>query len=172
MKNYFEIFDLPVSFDIDLKQLEKNYFQLQQKFHPDKNSNNYDNIASKSLDSIQHSILVNQGYKILIDDLQRAIHLLQIAGINIEDDECNHKPSILTLQTILDLQEQIDKIADINQILTLKNDIKNNIKSILQDFCKTLEINDLSTATQLLIKAKYLSKTLNDLKIKEKRNNF
>lgn len=172
MKNYFEIFDLPVSFNINLKQLEKNYFNLQQQYHPDINANIKPEKNHDNLDFIQHSITINQGYKILADDLQRAIHLLQIAGIDIEDDDNKFKPSILTLQTILDLQEQVDKIEDKNQILFLKNDIKNNIKSLLQEFCKTFENNDLSTATQLLIKAKYLSKTLNDLKIKEKRINL
>lgn len=34
--NYFEIFNLPLKFDINLIQLEKQYKTLQKYFHPDR----------------------------------------------------------------------------------------------------------------------------------------
>ena len=33
--NYFELFDLPVSLNVDKSKLAKKYFELQKKYHPD-----------------------------------------------------------------------------------------------------------------------------------------
>jgi molecular chaperone HscB len=33
--NYFELFDLPMSFEIDVDLLNKKYIALQKQFHPD-----------------------------------------------------------------------------------------------------------------------------------------
>ena len=33
--NYFELFDSPVSLNIDKSKLAKKYFELQKKYHPD-----------------------------------------------------------------------------------------------------------------------------------------
>lgn len=34
--NYFELFDFPVSFDLDTGELSRRYRLLQQQFHPDR----------------------------------------------------------------------------------------------------------------------------------------
>ena len=93
MKNYFELFNLTPKFTIDLSEIEKKYHQFQNQFHPDK----------ADFDSIEHSILINEAYKILSDDFLRASHLLQLKNIDIENDENHIKPDITTLQEILDL---------------------------------------------------------------------
>ena len=33
--NYFELFELPVSFKTDKARLAQKYFELQKKYHPD-----------------------------------------------------------------------------------------------------------------------------------------
>ncbi len=33
--NYFELFEIPVSFQVDKASLSKKYFELQKKYHPD-----------------------------------------------------------------------------------------------------------------------------------------
>ncbi|NBX52925.1 MAG: Fe-S protein assembly co-chaperone HscB [Proteobacteria bacterium] len=161
MKNYFEVFNLPINFDIDLAQLEKNYLQLQQQHHPD----------TSNIDSIENSILINHAYKILSNDLLRAIHMLQISGIDIENDENHIKPKLSTLNEVLDLQEKIHQISELDQILSLKNQLKNDVQSLILNFCQSYEKNDLNHATQVLIKAKYLTKSMQDLKLKEKSSN-
>ena len=35
-KNYFELFELPVQFEIDVADLNARYRKLQQQFHPDR----------------------------------------------------------------------------------------------------------------------------------------
>ncbi len=161
MKNYFELFNLAPNFTIDLKGIEKKYHQFQNQFHPDK----------ADFNSIEHSILINEAYKILSDDFLRASHLLQLKNIDIENDENHIKPDISTLQEILDLQEKIFEINNLNEILVLKNNLNSQIKKLIDDFQNAFEANKFNEASQFLIKAKYLKKSLIDLKNRQKNLN-
>ena len=158
MKNYFELFNLTPKFTIDLSEIEQKYHQFQNQFHPDK----------ADFDSIEHSILINEAYKILSDDFLRASHLLQLKNIDIENDENHIKPDISTLQEILDLQEIIFEIDNLDEILVLKNNLSSQIKKLIDDFQNAFAINKFIEATQFLIKAKYLKKSLIDLKNRQK----
>ena len=161
MKNYFELFNLAPKFTIDLNEIEKKYHQFQNEFHPDK----------ADFNSIEQSILINEAYKILSDDFLRASHLLQLKNIDIENDENHIKPDISTLQEILDLQEKIFEINNLNEILVLKNNLNSQIKYLIDDFQNAFEANKFNEATQFLIKAKYLKKSLIDLKNRQKNLN-
>lgn len=158
MKNYFELFNLTPKFIIDLNEIEQKYHKFQNQFHPDK----------ADFDSIEHSILINEAYKILSDDFLRASHLLQLKNIDIENDENHIKPDISTLQEILDLQEKIFEINNFDEILALKNNLNSQIKKLIDDFQNAFEVNKFNEATQFLIKAKYLKKSLIDLKNRQK----
>jgi len=158
MKNYFELFNISPKFTIDLSEIEQKYHQFQNQFHPDK----------ADFNSIEHSILINEAYKILSDDFLRASHLLQLKNIDIENDENHIKPDISTLQTILDLQEKIFEINNFDEILALKNNLNSQINNLINNFQNAFEANELNEATQFLIKAKYLKKSLIDLKNRQK----
>ena len=78
--NYFELFGLRPTFDIDIPTLEDNYIKLQQHIHPD-------NFAA--LDDLQRSLAaaqtarINQGYVVLMDPIKRARYLLLLcAGVD------------------------------------------------------------------------------------------
>jgi molecular chaperone HscB len=158
MKNYFELFNIFPKFTIDLNEIEQKYHQFQNQFHPDK----------ADFNSIEHSILINEAYKILSDDFLRASHLLQLKNIDIENDENHIKPDISTLQAILDLQEKIFEINNFDEILALKNNLNSQINNLINNFQNAFEANELNEATQFLIKAKYLKKSLIDLKNRQK----
>ncbi len=158
MKNFFEIFSLPQIFAIDLDDLEKKYLQFQQQFHPD----------NSSTADISQSIVINDAYKILSNPISRASYILQLNGIDLENDSNAPKPDRSTLLEILELQEQVAEIA-LNEIENLQKQINAKIKSLLVEVGEYLEKQAFSNASQVLIKVKYFDKTLRDLKAK-KRN--
>ncbi|CAL4044110.1 Fe-S protein assembly co-chaperone HscB [Buchnera aphidicola] len=80
--NYFELFNLPEKFNIEIVELSKKFHQLQRKFHPDLFNTQSELIRIKALNN---STIVNQGYRILRDYLTRAEHLLFLNGLNISD---------------------------------------------------------------------------------------
>lgn len=156
MQNYFQIFSISEKFDIDLIDLEKKYFHLQHQFHPDKSGS----------DNEETSAQINEAYKILSDDFLRACYLLKLKNIDIlHDDKCA-KPDMATLQRILELQEGIEEMKDESEINDLKQKLVSEIKSLILESMKCLEALEINLSTQLLIKAKYLKKSVSDLKNK------
>ncbi len=157
MKNHFEKFSLPIKFAIDLADLEKKYFDLQNQFHPD----------ISRLEDIEESIAINEAYKILSDDFNRACYLLSLKGIDIRNDEKAVKVDFSTLEEVLELQEKITKITDTNEIETLRKKLNEEIQQLISKAMKCFEALQIGLSAQFLVKAKYLKKSLEDLKIRK-----
>jgi len=161
MKNFFELFALKLNFEIDEIELEKKYLDFQKQFHPD---------ISSSAD-IEKSIAINEAYKTLSDDFLRACYLLALKNIDIHHDEKAIKPNTETLIEILELQEKIAEISDKNEIENLRKEINQEFKSLILNSMNQLEANEINLSAQLLVKAKYLKKSLEDLKIRKNKLN-
>jgi molecular chaperone HscB len=82
-KNYFELFGLPVTFDLDVADLAARYRDLQRRFHPDR-------FASASGPerrlSLQLTAQVNAAFQTLKDPVARARYLLGLQGIDTGED--------------------------------------------------------------------------------------
>ena len=82
-KNYFELFGLPVTFDVDVADLTARYRDLQRRFHPDR-------FASASEPerrlSLQLTAQVNAAFQTLKDPVVRARYLLGLQGVDTGED--------------------------------------------------------------------------------------
>ncbi len=156
MKNHFDIFSLPTSFEINLDELEKKYLEFQKNFHPD----NFDSA------DIEKSIAVNEAYEILKNNSRRASHILQLNGIDLENDSMAPKVDSATLYEVLELREKIFT-NNATEIGNLKKDLSEKIKYLINETAKKLQNKEFEAASQILIKAKYFDKTLQDLKRKK-----
>ena len=47
--NFFELFELPVSYDVDLAKIQQRYMEWQKQVHPDKFANASDQEKSLSM---------------------------------------------------------------------------------------------------------------------------
>lgn len=157
MKNYFKKFDFEEKFEIDLSELEKKYLDFQSRFHPDKSSTQ----------DIEESIEINQAYKILSDDFERACYLLFLKGIDIKNDEKAVRLDVELLEEVLELQEKIAEINNKDEIEPLRKKINAAVKLLIGEAVDLLKNSNIKPASLLLIKAKYLKKSLEDLKIRK-----
>ena len=97
-QNYFELFGLPVGFEIDGKALTERYRNLQKALHPDRFANAPDQERRLSL---QQAAQVNSGYETLRDPLSRARYLLTLQGAEYNDE-------ISTISDLEFLEEQME----------------------------------------------------------------
>lgn len=107
-QNYFQLFNLPVHFDVDHGVLQEQYRELQRQFHPDNFASNDENTVSVALSMSSH---INKAYSTLSDSSLRAIYLLGIKGTPVDlihDTKFSHQ--FLTEQ--IELREQIDEAKD------------------------------------------------------------
>lgn len=158
MKNFFEIFNFKIDFEIDKEELEKKYLNLQKHFHPDISNSN----------DIEQSLIINEAYKTLKDDFNRACYLLTLKSIDINEDKNFIQVDKSTLQEILLLQEEISVVKSKIRIKKITLTIQQQIDDLLLNFVSAFKNNRINESTQILIKVKYLKKSLIDLKLKNK----
>ena len=82
MLNYFEVFDLPSKLQVDVASLEKQFYALSRKLHPDR-------FASKPVAeqeaALAKSSQLNDAYRTLKDPILRTQYLLKLEGVELEE---------------------------------------------------------------------------------------
>ena len=84
MPQYFQLFQLPPTFDIDSETVEQTYRQLAARFHPDKFA------AASSFEQKQAVMMaatLNDAYRTLLSPIDRAAYLLKSQGIDADAPE-------------------------------------------------------------------------------------
>ena len=89
--NFFELFELPVSYDVDLALMQQRYMQLQKQLHPDRYASSSD--QEKRL-SMQHTSWVNEALATLKDPVARAGYLLKLKDIDVKPENETTMPAI------------------------------------------------------------------------------
>jgi molecular chaperone HscB len=104
-KNYFELFGLPVRFDIDSADLTSRYRELQRRFHPDRFAASTP--AERRL-AMQTTAEINAGYQTLRDTVARGRYLLGLLGVSIDaETDTRMDPAFLMEQ--MELRETLDE---------------------------------------------------------------
>lgn len=81
-RNYFEFFQLPPQFALDLNELDSRYRKIQAWVHPDKAARLSE--IEKRL-CLQWSTLASEAYRTLKRPLERARYLLKLYGVDPEE---------------------------------------------------------------------------------------
>ena len=80
--NYFEFFDLPRKLTLDVVALEKQFYTMSRRLHPDR-------FASKPVAeqeaALAQSSLLNDAYRTLKDPILRTQYLLKLEGVELEE---------------------------------------------------------------------------------------
>jgi len=71
--NYFTLFDINNNYDINKKNLDNQFRNLQKEYHPDKFHNAEEDILNESKNC---SSLINKAYQTLKNDYERANYLV------------------------------------------------------------------------------------------------
>jgi molecular chaperone HscB len=80
--NYFSFFGLPRKLNLDVASLERAFYELSRKLHPDLNAR-----ADKREQewSLEQSSLLNDAYRTLKDPIKRTQYLLRLEGVELEE---------------------------------------------------------------------------------------
>ncbi len=80
--DYFSFFGLPRKLDLDTAILEREFYQLSRKLHPDVYARASDQEREWSL---QKSSQLNDAYRTLRDPIARTEYLLRLQGVQLEE---------------------------------------------------------------------------------------
>ena len=80
--DYFTFFGLPAKLNVNVAALEKDFYELSRKLHPDLNAR----AGSQEQEwSLEQSSLLNDAYRTLRDPIKRTQYLLRLEGIELEE---------------------------------------------------------------------------------------
>lgn len=102
-RNFFELFGLSESFDLDTAELAARYRDLARQFHPDRFAQSPP--AERRL-SLEMTATLNEALQTLRDPLERARYLLGLRGVDTGEDTDTHmSPGFLMTQ--MELRERL-----------------------------------------------------------------
>ncbi|WP_422475664.1 Fe-S protein assembly co-chaperone HscB [Endozoicomonas sp. ALB032] len=107
-KNFFELFQLPVEFQVDQALLSERYRELQKSVHPDRFAG--EDERQQRL-AVQYAAYVNEGLETLKLPLNRSLYLLDLAGHSV-DLENNTIMDTAFLMEQMELREAVSEIRE------------------------------------------------------------
>ena len=83
VEDYFAVFALPRLLTVDTVALEKSFYTLSRRLHPDLFATAS---AEKQAEATQRSSLLNDAYRTLKEPVARTKYLLQLEGTSVEEE--------------------------------------------------------------------------------------
>lgn len=163
--NYFELFGLPIGFQVDTQKLRTAFMEIQKATHPDKFAQG---TPEEQETALEQSSLANKGFTLLNQKEQILPYVLEIVGILTPDEKYALEPDFL--MEMMDLNEAWMDAEDdtIKQgIIQQVEQLKNEIYAPIQSFMEMDQIDSISKEAMLQIKSyyykkKYLDRILED----------
>ena len=171
-QTHFELFELPISFDVDLSDLSQRYRELQRVVHPDKFVNASDR---ERLLSVEKAATINEAYQVLKLPQRRARYMLELQSVAFDDEKDTAlEPAFLMEQIELrealgELNQTADPMATLNKIMA---DIKKRITNIIEELRIGLQVSELdevqkSNLKSLIHKMQFLNKLQEEAEYQE-----
>lgn len=151
-QTHFELFELPVSFDIDLQDLSQRYRELQRAVHPDRFANASD--RERRL-SVEKAAAINEAHQVLKSPQRRARYMLELQSVSFDDEKDTAlDPAFLMEQIELrealgELSQDSDPLSSLNKIML---DIKQRITVVVAEIREMLASGQLDEAQKNSVK--------------------
>ncbi|WP_107857669.1 Fe-S protein assembly co-chaperone HscB [Neisseria subflava] len=162
MSQYFNLFQLEPSFNIDTEALEQTYRALAARFHPDKFASAS---AFEQKQAVMMSSTINDAYRTLKSPIDRAAYLLKSQNIDADAPEhTSFSPEFLMQQmewreTLMDAQIEQNHDA----IRALDQEIQEVQSNLYQDLQQAFEQQDYESAVQWVQHGRFLNKLRNEI---------
>jgi molecular chaperone HscB len=157
-QNYFELFGLPVAFAIESASLAERYRQLQRAVHPDRFANATDR---ERREAMQMAANINEAFQTLKSPLQRARYMLQLKGVDFDDQKDTSFDAEFLMEQI-ELREALAELKDdpdaLIRLNTFMQDINSRISAMQGELAGVLDSDDLAQAKTLVHKLQFLHK--------------
>ncbi|MEN9522096.1 MAG: co-chaperone Hsc20 [Bacteroidota bacterium] len=162
--NYFEFYNLPVSFKINNAELKKKYFEFSKLYHPDF----FTNAKSTEIENaLEKSTLNTNAFKVLSSLNSRMKYILELKEI-IHADEKFKLPNDFLLE-MMDLNEAIDELqfeqdakkkeVVISEIKAFENQLQQSVQHLIdKENVDEFSPIDFEKIKEYYFKKKYLNR--------------
>ncbi len=168
MMKYFELFDIPVSFEVVEENLKAKFLELSKTFHPDRFT-----LASEEEqeDALERSTEINEGYKVLRRFDTRLHYILSQKGL-LSGEGQDKLPQDFLMEmmdineVIMDLQFDPDEAKTAQakaQIKSFEDELEASIAKALANENAVEDDASLAIARDFYLKKKYLKRIYENL---------
>lgn len=166
-RNYFELFGIPESFEVDLHALADKNRAYQAALHPDRYANASDQERRMS---VQTTAYVNEAYATLKSDLKRAHYLLKLRDIDFNSDSETSNDAEFLIQQ-MGMHERIEEADQANDPLStldvLAKELKQQQADLISQFSTQYSENNLSEAKHIALKLQFYERLTNQVRKKQ-----
>lgn len=117
LSNYFRTFPKTTHnqqvYNLDLKQLKNEYKSLQKLAHPDKKQGAKGSKGEEQ--PVVNSHEINKAYSVLKSPFFRAVHILQLNGIDLEDEQTAKRFGKQDKQMLFQVLEIFEELESVNR---------------------------------------------------------
>ncbi|MEH6550968.1 MAG: Fe-S protein assembly co-chaperone HscB [Pseudomonadales bacterium] len=157
--NYFDLFGLPVAYQVDSQALMVAYRNLQRHIHPDRYASQSERDQRIAM---QYASYTNQALEALRSPVGRAKYLLELAGETSKEDNLGSDPVFLMEQ--MELREELSSLGGERQsVAVLEHFIharRQDLQALEQHFGLLYEAKDFDTARKIISKMQFILKLI------------
>ena len=156
--NHFELFELPISIQIDKTKLAQKFFELQKKYHPDffVNATEYEQEQALEISS-----QLNKALQVLKNVDKTIKYILQLKQLLEEEEKYQLPPNFL--MEMMDLNEELSENSA-QKIQELETTLYSDVAPIIENYADaTVATIDLLKLKEYYFKKKYLQRILDRL---------
>lgn len=165
-RDHFRRLGLPVTFDIDKADLDRRYFELQRRLHPDRFATK--SAKEKAL-SQQQATSLNEAYETLHDPLKRAVYILHLHGVDVLTEGCNQLNDPVVLMEAMEMHEALAATHSVAQANLFAAHTESSIEECLAGLSAAFRRGDLADAGTLTTRLKYLRKLAEETRVHKAR---
>lgn len=173
MTNYFELYNIPISFHPDQAAVKSQFYALSRQYHPDKYAAGD---AADMIEPLRMAALNNEAYKTLKSPDVTMAYILKISGVLQDEEKYSLPPAFL--MEMMDLNEAISDYEDMpdneNARLTAINNLAEHLQTweaAADTLTRRYDAGEQTEALLLQIKDMYFRKKYL-LRIQERLEKF
>ncbi|MCL6415368.1 Fe-S protein assembly co-chaperone HscB [Aestuariirhabdus sp. Z084] len=158
-EDFFELFGLPCSYQVDQQALSARFREMQQVVHPDRHAAADEHQRRLS---VQYAAHVNDAYQTLKSPVPRAIYLLQSRGVEPRLENNTVMDAGFLMQQ-LEWREAVDEVRESRSepaLDGLRKEVDRQMKQFQNDFSERWigSAEDLLAAEELVMKMQFVDK--------------
>ncbi len=157
--NHFQLFNLPVQFQLDQAQLASRYRELARAVHPDKFATSADRERAMAL---AKSAQINDAFETLKSPTNRAEYLLSLHGVDIRgESQTLQDPAFLMQQ--MQWREALEDIQDVDALDQFRAEIQAERQALESAFEAHCAKDAFEDAANCVRKLKFVDKMHREL---------
>lgn len=157
--DFFARFGLTPGFAVDVAALERRYFELQRRMHPDRFAAR---LPKEREYSLQHAANVNEALQTLRSPVRRAEYLLALLGKAMRGSGEETVDDEEVLVHALEMREELAEAMTRAAVEVVAATARAEADQMTAELAAAFARNDLTAAGRLTLRLKYLDKFLDD----------